>query len=319
MIEIIIKAARPDIKDNSIKQYMSSLRTLNGGKPIMDVDFLKNYDEVMEKLKEKKPTTIKNYMNAIIVVLDALKMDKDLIEKYGEVRDKLNDQYSDEQATHKKSEAQEKNWVEFDDYVKKVDELGEKLEPLKKKNEWNNEDKKNFQEYLLSKLYTIYPLRNDYVMTIVSKAQFNKLSDEDKKEHNYLVVPSNNNKMFFVLNEYKTRRKYGEKRVYIMDTEVETALKLWLKRRSLGEIKSLFVEPSTLDKPANSATITKILITMSKREFGGKSVGSSLIRHMYLSSKYADMVEEMEKDAELMGHSGDVQQTIYVKKDEKDD
>ena len=26
---MIIKAARPDIKDNSIKQYMSSLRTLN--------------------------------------------------------------------------------------------------------------------------------------------------------------------------------------------------------------------------------------------------------------------------------------------------
>ena len=69
-----------------------------------------------------------------------------------------------------------------------------------------------------------------------------------------MVVPSNNNKMLFVLNEYKTRRKYGEKRVHIMDTEVETALKLWFKRRSLGEIQSLFVEPPALDKPANSAT-----------------------------------------------------------------
>ena len=51
---MIIKAARPDIKDNSIKQYMSSLRTLNDGKPIMDVDFLKDFDAVMEKLR---PTT----------------------------------------------------------------------------------------------------------------------------------------------------------------------------------------------------------------------------------------------------------------------
>ena len=40
---MIIKASRPDIKDNSIKQYMSSLRTLNDGKPInMDVDFLED-------------------------------------------------------------------------------------------------------------------------------------------------------------------------------------------------------------------------------------------------------------------------------------
>ena len=130
---MIIKAARPDIKDNSIKQYMSSLRTLNDGKPIMDVDFLKDFDAVMEKLSDRKPTTIKNYMNAIIVVLGALKMDDDLIKRYGEVRDKLNDQYSEEQATHKKSDAQEKNWVEFEDYVKKVDDLGENLAALKKK------------------------------------------------------------------------------------------------------------------------------------------------------------------------------------------
>ena len=54
---------------------------------------------------------------------------------------------------------------------------------------------------------------------------------------------------------------------------------------------------------------------MSKREFEGKSVGSSLIRHMYLSSKYGETVKEMEKDADLMGHSGGVQQTIYVKED----
>ena len=102
---MVIKAARPNISDNSIKQYMSSLRRLNGGSavPINDVDFLKDFDVVMDKLKYKKPTTIKKYMNAIIVVLGALKMDGDLIKKYEVVRDKLNEQYSEEQATHQKS------------------------------------------------------------------------------------------------------------------------------------------------------------------------------------------------------------------------
>jgi hypothetical protein len=315
MLEMIIKAARPNISDNSIKQYMSSLRTLNGGSavPINNVDFLKDFDVVMEKLKEKKPTTIKNYMNAIIVVLGALKMDDVLIKQYEAVRDKLNGQYSEEQATHQKSEAQEKNWVDYDDYVKKVDELGERLDDVKKKAEWSNDDVRRFQEYLIAKLYTVYPLRNDYVMKVVSKAEFNKLSEKDKEQMNYLVVPSNGHTMFFVLNEYKTRRKYGEKRVLIMDAEVQKVLRLWLKRTSHS---SLFVDPiKGFDKPADSSTITKILTTMSKREFGGKSVGSSLLRHMYLSSKYADTVKEMEKDADMMGHSGGVQQTIYVKDD----
>lgn len=310
---MIIKAARPDIKDNSIKQYMSSLRTLNDGKPIMDVDFLKDFDAVMEKLSDRKPTTIKNYMNAIIVVLGALKMDDVLIKQYEAVRDKLNGQYSEEQATHQKSEAQEKNWVDYDDYVKKVDELGERLDDVKKKAEWSNDDVRRFQEYLIAKLYTVYPLRNDYVMKVVSKAEFNKLSEKDKEKMNYLVVPSNGHTMFFVLNEYKTRRKYGEKRVFIMDAEVQKVLRLWLKRTSHS---SFFVDPiKGFDKRADSSTITKILTTMSKREFGGKSVGSSLLRHMYLSSKYADTVKEMEKDADMMGHSGGVQQTIYVKDD----
>ena len=312
---MIIKAARPNISDNSIKQYMSSLRTLNGGSavPINNVDFLKDFDVVMEKLKEKKPTTIKNYMNAIIVVLGALKMDDVLIKQYEAVRDKLNGQYSEEQATHQKSEAQEKNWVDYDDYVKKVDELGERLDDVKKKAEWSNDDVRRFQEYLIAKLYTVYPLRNDYVMKVVSKAEFNKLSEKDKEQMNYLVVPSNGHTMFFVLNEYKTRRKYGEKRVFIMDAEVQKVLRLWLKRTSHS---SLFVDPiKGFDKPADSSTITKILTTMSKREFGGKSVGSSLLRHMYLSSKYADTVKEMEKDADMMGHLGGVQQTIYVKDD----
>ena len=45
----------------------------------------------------------------------------------------------------------------------------------------------------------------------------------------------------------------------------------------------------------------------------GKSVGSSLIRHVYLSSKYGDTVKEMEKDVEMMGHSTGVAQQIYTK------
>ena len=311
MIELLLKAARPELKDNSIKQYLSSLRTLNDGQPINNVDFLRDYDAVIEKLKEKKSTTIKNYMNAIIVILDALKFDKKLIDRYSSMRDKLNAEYSDHQATHKMTDAQEKNWVPFEEYLAKVEELGASVEGLRKESNWSLEDKRRYQEYLLSKLYTKFPLRNDYVMQVISKATFNTLSDNDKSEKNYLVVPSKKGNMFFVLNEYKTRRKYGEKNLPIDDIEISKSLKLWLARKDKSD--SLFFNPKDMVTPADSSTLTKILITMSKREFDGKAIGSSLIRHMYLSSKYADTLKAMEKDAEIVGHSTSTQQNIYTK------
>jgi hypothetical protein len=45
----------------------------------------------------------------------------------------------------------------------------------------------------------------------------------------------------------------------------------------------------------------------------GKSVGSSLLRHIYLG-KYSGVREEMKEDAKMMSHSVEVQQNNYVKK-----
>eukprot|EP01051_Picozoa_sp_SAG22_P012307 SAG22_NODE_1265_length_4958_cov_61.157440_5_plen_135_part_00 len=104
---------------------------------------------------------------------------------------------------------------------------------------------------------------------------YNKLTNYDKKGQNYLVVPAGANpQMFFVLNEYKTRKKYGEKKVDIKDPEIITSLKIWLKHRPT-QTDSLFYDTGRdFSVPANSASITKILLGASKRLLDGKSVGS---------------------------------------------
>ncbi len=51
--------------------------------------------------------------------------------------------------------------------------------------------------------------------------------------------------------------------------------------------------------------------TIFKREFN-KKVGTSLIRHIYLSDKYGEQIKEMEQDAEDMAHSYKTQND-YVK------
>jgi hypothetical protein len=55
-------------------------------------------------------------------------------------------------------------------------------------------------------------------------------------------------------------------------------------------------------------SITRIL-----NKVFGRKIGSSMIRHIYLSSKYADVKDEQKEDAIAMGHSVAEQQNTYVK------
>ena len=45
-----------------------------------------------------------------------------------------------------------------------------------------------------------------------------------------------------------------------------------------------------------------------------KSISTTLLRKIYLSSKYGNMKEELEKDNKVMGHSKAVALDTYVKK-----
>jgi hypothetical protein len=56
------------------------------------------------------------------------------------------------------------------------------------------------------------------------------------------------------------------------------------------------------ERALTSNELTKIFGAVSTREIS-KRLGSSLLRHIYLSSKYGDEVEEKENDADLMMHS----------------
>ena len=49
----------------------------------------------------------------------------------------------------------------------------------------------------------------------------------------------------------------------------------------------------------------------------GKSISTTMLRKIYLSSKYGKVKEEMEKDAKVMGHSTEVAQSVYIKKEQE--
>eukprot|EP01052_Picozoa_sp_SAG31_P044961 SAG31_NODE_8031_length_1536_cov_7.522617_2_plen_135_part_00 len=123
MIDLIIKADRPNLSDSSLKQYLIALKKLNNGQPIKDIEFLKDYDAVMEKLSKYSNNTKKGYLNAVIVALNSLKAPKALIEKYEKHRDQFQTEYSEIVSSHQKTEKQHANWVNWDDWVAMTDKL----------------------------------------------------------------------------------------------------------------------------------------------------------------------------------------------------
>ena len=67
---------------------------------------------------------------------------------------------------------------------------------------------------------------------------------------------------------------------------------------------------------ADGTPITAVnAITRILNRIFGKKVGSSMLRHIYLSHKYGDKLEEMKEDADKMAHSMS-QQKEYIKTDD---
>ena len=312
-IQESIQKSRPTLKTNTVKQYEINLNKL---KKIFDTDsydFLEKPKTVMDKISHLHYTSQRNHLNAIIVLLSALntneKYDK-LLEEYGKLRDELNDKYSEEQKSGVISEKQSKNFTTIEEVYKMIDTMGEELKPIKKKtkDQMTSREKALLQVYTLFNIYSRMPMRNDVAgMEAIQKRTYNKLSEEEKKEKNYLVIEKNN--LFFVLNKYKTAKKYEELKLPIEDKQLKKLLRYYIKINGLGVLFK-----SSTGNPLSRNALTQLLIKTSKK-YMDKSISTTLLRKIYLSSKYGDMKKELEKDNKVMGHSKGVALDTYVKEE----
>lgn len=310
-----LKKSRPNAKDSTIKMYTSNLLKLQ---KLMDTDnfkFLDKPDNVKDKVSELHFTTQRNYYNAVIVYLMAVKDKKEdpLIEEYVEIRDTLNKKYEDEQATGVISDKQKNNFVDISEVNKMIEDMATEIKnkKIKKKEDLTAKDKALLQSYIIFNIYTRLPMRNDLAgMEAINKRSYNKLTEEDKKEKNYLVI--NKNKMFMVLNNYKTSAKYKELDIDI-PKDLEKLLRLYIRINGMGVLFK-----SSTGKPLSRNALSQLLLKETKKRMG-KSISTTMLRKIYLSSKYGKVKEEMEKDAKVMGHSTGVAQSVYIKKEQEEE
>lgn len=308
-----IQNARPNLKENTIKQYEVNLKKLQKIYETDSYDFLKDPDDVMDKIKDLHYLSKRNILNAIVVLLMALNHDEkynELLSKYGELRDELNEKYSNEQKSGVISDKQSKNFSTTDDIFKMINQMADDLKSIMKKTKDNitKKEMQLLQAYTLFNIYSRMPMRNDVAgMSAINQAAYNKLSDDEKKENNYLVVPTKG-QIYFVLNQYKTSKKYKELDLPIEDPNLRKILRFYIKMNGMG----VLFKTST-GKPLTRTELSKVLIKYSNK-YMDKSISTTLLRKIYLSSKYGEMKEELEKDNKVMGHSKAVALDTYVKK-----
>jgi hypothetical protein len=263
----------------------------------------------MNKVSDLHYLSQRNIYNSVVVLLMALNHDEKydkLLEEYGKLRDELNDKYSDEQKSGVISDKQSANFATIEEVYEMINQMATELKPIKKKTELSKKEFSLLQAFTLFNIYARMPMRNDVAgMEAIQKRAYNKLSEEDKKADNWLVLEKNG--MFFVLNKYKTSKKYEELDLPIDDKALRTIIRFYLKHNGMG----VMFKTST-GKAITRTELSKLLIKYSKK-YMNKSISTTLLRKIYLSSKYGDMKKELEKDNKVMGHSKGVALDTYVK------
>ena len=275
------------IKESTKKLYMHNLKKLNGDKEIKDLKFLKKIESILEVINAKPKNTGRSYLISIVSALKG-KDDKMYAKYYAHLM-KLNEELKNNTT---KSEKQEANWLNQDVILSKQKEYMIYL-PKKSKKLTKDEYNKLLDLVVLS-LYTLTPPRRslDYINMVIGSS--------DNKDFNYY------NNGIFTFNNFKTNKTYNTQ-IEAVPKELNDLIKTYLKFKPKCENLLCLYDGSPLK---NSNQITRILNNI----FGNK-ISVSMLRNIYLTSKFSPAIKEMTDVATAMGTSINMVQTQYAKQD----
>lgn len=299
------------VAESTANAYIKSLYALNGKKPFKNLTFLKDTEAIDKLIGEYAETTQRALLATLVSVLKTFKDKAGYKKAYNHYYDTMmeRNQVARENETNEKTEKQKDNWLSWEDIEKRKAEIYEEIGKFAGKKAIDATQYDKLLQFIVLAIYTdVQPRRNqDYLDMYIIK----KWNDKMSTDKNYLDLASKK----FIYNKYKTFRKYGQQTIDIPDT-LWSALTLYLKYHPLwqGVVKRKNEPIKFLVDATGNPLVAVNAITRLLNKTFGKKVGSSMIRHIYLSDKYKDTVEEMKKDSEAMGHSVS-QQRDYIRVD----
>jgi len=291
------------IKQNSLKSYLTILKKLNNDDEILNLEFLKDTDNILNKIQSKALTTKKNYLSAVLVTLNAFNKAEfnDAIKVYGDESDRLNDEYMALIESHEKDPKQKKNWTTMANLKKAMNRIKRDIDErgILKKDELNNKELHLLQHYLIAGLFVLQPpVRLNFNMLVVNKRE----DIEDGK--NYLLADSRNKKKF-IIADYKTAKTYDTKEIDV-NPEINKIINYWLKYNKTG-----FFLLNSRGGMLSSNGLSKMIPHVF--ESTNKHITLNLIRHIYISENID--IERINKSKQLasdMCHSVSTQEN-YIK------
>ncbi len=298
----LISKARPNAKESTIKMYVSNLNKLMKIFEKDNLKFLNEVDKVKKKLEDKHFTTQRNYYNSIIVYLMSKDKASKTIEKYNEVRDELNKKYQENQESGVISEKQKNNFIELSELQDMVKRIQKDLDipKLKKKESLTPKEYNLLKVYVILEILIRIPMRNDLSnLEKITRREYNKLTDTQKKDNNYLVMDKT--KMEFIMNDYKTSKKYKEK-VISVPKDLEKIIRMYIRKN--GDSKNLF--------PMSRNALSQLLIKTSKK-YLNKSISTTMIRKIVASDLLKEVKQKEKELSNKMGTDIDTIKSVYVK------
>jgi hypothetical protein len=295
------------LSDGSIKLYIRNLQKLNDGE-ITDFKFLKSPEKIITKIEKLKNNTKRSVLISIVSVLGCCPDDKKLVKLRKQYYDLMIEKNNEikESATDEATEDQKKNWISWDDVKKKFEELKEEVEKFKNEKILSDSNYTTLLGYMVLALYVHNPPRRnkDYQLMNIVK----KYNDKYDNDINYLSYDENK----FIFNNYKTSKKYGRQILDIND-ELKECVDFYLKfhPKVKGKITKT-LNTSFLVSHTGSPLVQTNSMTKLLNKVFGKKISSSALRHIFLTDKYKDVVDEMKDDADKMGHSTGEQKN-YIK------
>jgi hypothetical protein len=275
------------LSENTKSLYRRNLVRLNGDKPFKTLKFLAKTKDILAKLESMVPNTQRTYLISIVSVAKHVD-DKRLYDFYFPLMMKIN---KDLATNTNKSKTQDENWLSYEEVLA----VQKHLMKVLPKSFAKASDYDKLLDVMVLSLYTLTPPRRnlDYLNMLVTKP-----SDEEGDKNNYMYDGN------FYFRNYKTAKTYKEQ-VEPIPPELQKVIDLYMKHHP--------DVPEFLVRSNGSPLKTSNDITRRLNKIFGRNISSSMLRNIYLTSKYSDTMNEMKNDVKAMGTSTHTAENNYIK------
>lgn len=299
---------RPNLTGGTIRTYLSIIKRASKelGKNLETTsDILDNIDKILDYVFSIKYNVRKTKVSALISILDeGENNDKTRNSILNKLRKQLNEdciQHENKMKSQELSDRQKKFFKPWSNILGIYEELKSEAEPLFKFKELNLKQFNKLTEYVLASCYIlIAPRRSeDY-----ASFKIRNFDESETSKDNYMTIIKK--KPYFVFNTFKNASRIGSQIIPI-PIELKNIITKF-KSKSPYEYLITNRDGKRISQPKIHFILSSIF---------GDGIGSSMLRHIYLTHKYGDVnLKELSKDTEEMGSSEVKTILNYVSKDD---